>query len=226
MPPSYENLRVLLNSRYSCRAYKKQEVSEKDIREIVSTASRVPTWCNAQPWKVLITRGKATKKLSQLLIEATKTQQINPDFNWPTQYVGEYAQRRRQCGYQLYDSIGIQKEDKKRRKEQMMLNYKFFGAPHVAIVTSDSDLGPYGSMDCGGFIAAFTIVAQAKGIATIAQASVTGYAQTIRNYFQIPKNRLIQTAISFGYSDDLHPINHFRTDREKSENVVKIFSSD
>ena len=224
MQQSYDNLRALLNSRYSCRAYKKQEVSEKDIREIISTASRVPTWCNAQPWEVLVTKGEATEKLSQLLIESTKTQQINPDFNWPTQYVGQYAQRRRQCGYQLYESIGIQKEDKKRRKEQMMLNYKFFGAPHVAIVTSESDLGPYGSMDCGGFIAAFTIVAQAKGIATIAQASVTGYAQTIRNYFQIPKNRLIQTAISFGYSDDLHPINHFRTEREKSENVVKIFS--
>ena len=224
MQQSYDNLRLLLNSRYSCRAYKKQEVSEKDIREIISTASRVPTWCNAQPWEVLVTRGEATEKLSQLLIESTKTQQINPDFNWPTQYVGQYAQRRRQCGYQLYESIGIQKEDKKRRKEQMMLNYKFFGAPHVAIITSESDLGPYGSMDCGGFIAAFTIVAQAKGIATIAQASITGYAQTIRNYFQIPKNRLIQTAISFGYSDDLHPINHFRTEREKSENVVKIFS--
>ena len=224
MQQSYDNLRLLLNSRYSCRAYKKQEVSEKDIREIISTASRVPTWCNAQPWEVLVTRGEATEKLSQLLIESTKTQQINPDFNWPTQYVGQYAQRRRQCGYQLYESIGIQKEDKKRRKEQMMLNYKFFGAPHVAIVTSESDLGPYGSMDCGGFIATFTIVAQAKGIATIAQASVTGYAQTIRKYFQIPKNRLIQTAISFGYSDDLNPINHFRTEREKSENVVKIFS--
>ena len=224
MQQSYDNLRLLLNSRYSCRAYKKQEVSEKDIREIISTASRVPTWCNAQPWEVLVTRGEATKKLSQLLIESTKTQQINPDFNWPTQYVGQYAQRRRQCGYQLYESIGIQKEDKKRRKEQMMLNYKFFGAPHVAIITSESDLGPYGSMDCGGFIAAFTIVAQAKGIATIAQASITGYAQTIRKYFQIPKNRLIQTAISFGYSDDLHPINHFRTEREKSEKVVKIFS--
>ena len=224
MQQSYDNLRALLNSRYSCRAYKKQEVSEKDIREIISTASRVPTWCNAQPWEVLVTRGEATEKLSQLLIESTKTQQINPDFNWPTQYVGQYAQRRRQCGYQLYESIGIQKEDKKRRKEQMMLNYKFFGAPHVAIVTSESDLGPYGSMDCGGFIASFTIVAQAKGIATIAQASITGYAQTIRKYFQIPKNRLIQTAISFGYSDDLHPINHFRTEREKSEKVVKIFS--
>ena len=224
MQQSYDNLRLLLNSRYSCRAYKKQEVSEKDIREIISTASRVPTWCNAQPWEVLVTRGEATEKLSQLLIESTKTQQINPDFNWPTQYVGQYAQRRRQCGYQLYESIGIQKEDKKRRKEQMMLNYKFFGAPHVAIITSESDLGPYGSMDCGGFIAAFTIVAQAKGIATIAQASITGYAQTIRNYFQIPKNRLIQTAISFGYSDDLNPINHFRTEREKSEKVVKIFS--
>ena len=224
MQQSYDNLRLLLNSRYSCRAYKKQEVSEKDIREIISTASRVPTWCNAQPWEVLVTRGEATEKLSQLLIESTKTQQINPDFNWPTQYVGQYAQRRRQCGYQLYESIGIQKEDKKRRKEQMMLNYKFFGAPHVAIITSESDLGPYGSMDCGGFIAAFTIVAQAKGIATIAQASITGYAQTIRKYFQIPKNRLIQTAISFGYSDDLNPINHFRTEREKSENVVKIFS--
>ena len=224
MQESFESLRTIINSRYSCRAYTDQQVSDSDVREIIVTASRVPTWCNAQPWEVLVTKGEATKKLSEVLVKAAKTEEKKPDFDWPVQYVGAYAERRRRCGYQLYDAIGINKEDKERRNEQMILNYKFFNAPHVAVVTSEADLGPYGAMDCGGFIAAFTIVAQAKGVSSIAQASVTGYAPTIRNYFNIPNNRLIQTAISFGYADTKNPINKFRTERERSERVVTFFS--
>ena len=106
----------------------------------------------------------------------------------------------------------------------MMKNYRFFGAPHVAIVTSEADLGPYGSMDCGGFIAAFTLMAQAKGIATVVQASVTGYAPTIRKHFEIPDNRLVQTAISFGYEEVSDPANNFRTDRADIWDVVEIRS--
>ncbi len=38
-------------------------------------------------------------------------------------------------------------------------------------------------MDCGGFIALFTLAARALGVASVVQASVTGYAPIIRQSF-------------------------------------------
>ena len=224
MNTNFATLSKLLDQRYSCRGYLDREVEDLTVQEIVTAASKVPSWCNAQPWKVIVTRGEKTKAFSDVLVHAAETQEMNPDFEWPTQYTGDYLDRRRACGYQLYEAVGIERDDRKRRMEQMMLNYRFFGAPHVAIITSEAELGPYGAMDCGNFISMFTIAAQAKGVASVAQASVTGFASTIREYFSIPDNRKILTAISFGYEDPAHPANQFRTVRAYTNDVLKILS--
>ncbi len=220
MQNDFEVLSRILKSRYSCRAFQSQNVDDADIEEIVLAASRVPTWCNAQPWQVIVTKGASTKAFSDALVHAAETGDMDPDFEWPLQYSGAYQDRRRVCGYQLYEALGIERDDYERRGEQMMENFRFFDAPHVAIVTTEVELGPYGAMDTGGFIALFTLAARAKGIATVAQASVTGYAPTIRKHFDIPENRLIQTAISFGYEDTAHPANSFRTDRANIADVL------
>ena len=146
-----------------------------------------------------------------------------PDFEWPKEYIGAYLDRRRECGYQLYEAVGIKRDDRVRRSAQMMENFRFFGTPHVAIVKSEADLGPYGSMDCGGFIALFTLAAKAMGVASVVQASVTGYAPVIRKHFKVPDKRLIQTAITFGYEDPDHPANNFRTSRAPIGDVVSFF---
>ncbi len=222
MPDQFETLSEILNSRYSCRGYLDKQVPDADIEEVVAMASRVPTWCNAQPWKVLVTKGESTLAFSKTLLNAANSGPMEPDFEWPTQYSEDYRDRRRVCGFQLYNALGIEREDHERRAEQMMKNYQFFGAPHVAVITTDAELGPYAAMDCGGFIAAFTLVARAKGIASVVQASVTGFAPAIRNHFNIPESRLIQTAISFGYEDPSHPANNFRTERAMLDDVVTI----
>lgn len=224
MNNEFKILSGIMDSRYSCRAYLDREVSDADINQIVSTASKVPTWCNAQPWKVLVTKGDETKSFAKTLVDAANAGPMEPDFDWPKQYTGDYQDRRRVCGYQLYESLGIARDDREKRAEQMMQNFKFFGAPHVAIVTTEADLGPYGAMDCGGFIALFTLAARALGVASVVQASVTGYAPIIRSHFGISENRLIQTAISFGYEDKDHPANNFRTQRAIIEDVLNIVS--
>ena len=142
MNEEFKTLSNIMDNRYSCRAYLSKEVTNENINQIVSTASKVPTWCNAQPWSVLVTKGNQTKAFSKALVDAVKSGPMNPDFDWPKQYTGEYQARRRVCGYQLYESLGIAREDRKSRAEQMMQNFKFFGAPHVAIITTESDLGP------------------------------------------------------------------------------------
>ncbi len=102
----------------------------------------------------------------------------------------------------------------------MMENFALFGAPHCAILSSPAELGPYGAMDCGGFVTAFTLAAQALGVATIPQAAVASYGPFLHKYFDIPDDRLILCAISFGYRDPDHPANAFRTDRAALGDIV------
>lgn len=203
----------LLHSRHSCRAFRADPVPDAVIEEITASAGRVPSWCNSQPWQIIVTRAAETDRFRDALFDAATSQPPQPDLEWPRQYVGVYKERRRTCGFQLYDSLGIPKEDRAATHAQMLENYRLFGAPHVAIVTTEADLGPYGAMDTGGFVALFTLAAQARGVASIPQAAVAAQAPFLRDWFAIPAERHILCAISFGYADTDHPANAFRTER-------------
>ncbi|WP_299848712.1 nitroreductase [uncultured Roseovarius sp.] len=213
MDDNFDALRGIFDARYSCRAFRPDPLPDETIRQIVSTAGRAPSWCNAQPWQVTITRGDETERFRTALLDAVTNEKPNPDFAWPNAYPGATGTRRRICGFQLYESVGIARGDQEARHRQSMENYRLFGAPHVAIISSESDLGAYGALDCGGFVTAFTLAATALGVATIAQASVAAYPQMIRQHFDLPENRLVLCAISFGYADPDHPANGFRTER-------------
>jgi len=144
-----------------------------------------------------------------------------PDLDWPKDYPGVYGDRRRTCGWQLYGAVGVEKGDRAASARQMMENYRFFGAPHVAILTTPIELGAYGALDTGGFITAFTLAAQAEGVGTIAQAAIAAYAPFVREFLDLPTNRLVLCAISFGYADDDHPANGFRTERADPSDVIE-----
>lgn len=213
-------LDTLLQTRHSCRAFRADPVPDAVIADITASAGRVPSWCNSQPWQVIVTRAPETDRFRDALYQAATTTPSKPDLEWPRQYAGIYKERRRTCGFQLYDSLGIPKEDRAATQAQMLENYRLFGAPHVAIVTTEADLGPYGAMDTGGFVALFTLAAQARGVVSIPQAAVAAQAPFLRDWFVIPENRHILCAISFGYADTDHPANAFRTERAPLSEIL------
>ncbi|MEO0670134.1 MAG: nitroreductase [Pseudomonadota bacterium] len=209
-----------LSQRYSCRAYRPDPVPDTVIEAIVRSAQQVPSWCNAQPWQLIVTRGAGTDRFRDALYDAANTTPPAPDMPWPDGYPDVYGDRRRACGFQLYDAVGIEKGDRVASAKQMMENYRLFGAPHVAIVTSARVLGPYGAMDTGGFVTAFCLAAATHGVASIAQAAIAAQAPFVRTHFDIPEDRMILCAISFGYADTDHPANSFRTDRAEPVDVI------
>lgn len=218
---AYDALKDTLAARYSCRAFRPDPVPTEMIEQIIAAARHVPSWCNAQPWQVEITRGEGTEAFREkLMAEAAKGTSPQPDLDWPSKYSGAYAERRRTCGFQLYDAAGIEKSDRPARAAQMMRNYALFDAPHVAILHSPRELGPYGAMDTGGFVTAFTLAATALGIATIPQAAIAAYAPVVRAHLNIAEDRLILCAISFGYADPDAPVNQFRTDRAQPADII------
>jgi nitroreductase len=216
-----DTLTDILQARYSCRAFKADPVPDDVITQIIRTARHVPSWCNAQPWQVTITKGDATDRFRTALMDAASQGAVpEPDLDWPKGYSGVYGDRRRTCGFQLYDAVGIDKSDREGRSAQMLRNYALFDAPHVAIITAPAELGTYGAMDSGGFVTAFTLAATALGVATIAQAAIAAYAPLVRDHLDIPDDRLVLCAVSFGYADTNAPINQFRTERADPTDII------
>ncbi len=183
------------------------------IEQIISTARKVPSWCNAQPWNIALTSGAATDRFRTALQAEMATGVPKPDLPFPARYSGVHQERRRACGWQLYEAVGVQKGDRAGSARQMMENFALFGAPHCAILSTPAELSPYGAIDCGSFVTGFCLAAQAHGVASIAQAAVASYGPFLHGFFDIPDDRLILCAISFGYGDTDHPANSFRTER-------------
>lgn len=213
MTDDFAALRRVLGARYSCRAFLPNQVPAETIEKIVEAAGRAPSWCNAQPWRATVTRGAETENFRQVLLAAARSDAPAPDLPWPDGYPGVYGDRRRACGYQLYEAVGIARDDRAARAAQSMRNFELFGAPHVAVIHTEAALGPYGAMDTGGFVTAFMLAATSLGVASIAQASVAAYPDVIRAHFGLDASRLVLCAISFGHADETHPANAFRTAR-------------
>ena len=217
-----ETLDSLLRSRHSCRAFRPDPIPVEIIERIVTTAGRVPSWCNAQPWHVHVTQPEETDRLRAALYDHAQSAAHAPDIAFPSQYTGPYKARRSECGWALYDSLGIQKGDRAASTAQMMENFRFFGAPHMALITTEADLGAYGLLDCGAFVTAFTLAAQALDVATIPQAAIASYSGFIRDWFDLRDNRQTVCAISFGRADPDHPANTFRTTRAEPAEILNI----
>jgi hypothetical protein len=128
---------------------------------------------------------------AESLTEHAKTHDEKPDLGMPGGYHGVFQDRRRAAGYALYASLGISKEDWDARVAQRMRNFEFFGAPHVAIVTTDRTQRIYGAIDCGGYVANLLLAAASVGVATIPQAAIAMHADHVHAFLRLPGDRLV-----------------------------------
>ena len=60
-------LEELLNERYSVRAFLPQEVPRETIAHVLTVAQRTASWCNSQPWQVLIASGEAKERFRKTI---------------------------------------------------------------------------------------------------------------------------------------------------------------
>jgi nitroreductase len=225
MPAGLDEFDRLLQQRYSCRGFLARPVERATIERILDVAQRTPSWCNAQPWQVHIASGAATERLRTALASYAHAHTPEPEFAFPREYRGVYLARRRECGFQLYDAVGVARGDREASARQAMENFRLFGAPHVLAVTTEEALGIYGVLDCGAWVNNFMLAAGAAGVASIAQAALAAHPKPLREFFGIGEDRRIVCGISFGYEDAQHPANRFRTRRAGRDEVAAWFDS-
>jgi nitroreductase len=190
------------------RAFLPKPLPRETIEHILEVAQRTASWCNSQPWQVVIASGEAKERFRKLIhAEAASGAAENSDYPFPREYLGVYLERRRESGFQLYNTLGIPRGDK-------------FGAPHVAVIHTTEPLGVYGAVDCGAFVSNFMLAAQALGLGSIAQAALARHSGLIHRHFNLGSDRRVVCGISFGYADHEHKVNGYRTSRAALADVV------
>lgn len=217
-----EQINELYRERHSCRAFLPTPVDAETIRAILATAQRTPSWCNVQPWRVVIASGESADAFRNALLQAADAAPESSDVAFPEEYVGVARERRRECGFALYESVGVARGDRVASARQTRENFRLFGAPHVAIICADATIGPYALVDCGAYVMSFVLAAASRGVATIPQASLASHSDVIRAQFGIADDLKVLCGVSFGYGDAAHPANGFRTSRAPLEDAVRF----
>ncbi len=218
------SLEALLDARISCRAYEDRQVPREVIEEILRLAQKTPSWCNTQPWQVAITEGEGTERFRAGLGEYVMANAQESDFEFPRAYQGIYKSRRFDCAMALYSSVGIEHGDRAGSAAQTMKNFELFGAPHVAIITTDEALHLRRSR--------LRVVREqlpARGPESGGRHHPAGGA---RGQLQVHSRAFRYRRHSQGCLRDLvriprrdHPVNGFRTERETVDNVVQWMSN-
>lgn len=221
--PDETPFEYLLRTRHSCRAFLGHSLERDVLERILQAASRSASWCNAQPWRALVVSGDVLDALARHLAAASSAGEPKcPDLAPPLDYTEERRERRRESGFALYGALGISRSDLDARQEQHLRNYQFFGAPHVVVVTTASELQEYGAVDAGAFLHNILLAAAALGVASCPQAAPALYAGKLHEFLDIPVDQRVVATVALGYEDVDHAVNSFRTTRAPLQEIVRF----
>jgi nitroreductase len=218
MPPEPSDLFAVVGRRRSVRGFHPDRpVPRVTLERIFAAAQRAPSWCNIQPWRVVVTSGAATRRLTERLLAAAAAGAPEPDVPFPFVYPEPYKQRRLECAVALYGAMGVARGDGAGRHAAWMRNYAAFDAPHVAIVSMDRRFGLYAALDVGCWLGTLLLAATAEGVATCPAASLATFPQVLREELAIPDGpdgEQILFGVALGYEDEAVAANRCVTTRE------------
>jgi nitroreductase len=217
---------ALLEKRSSTRGFLPEALPQETLDSLFAMAQQAPSWCNIQPWRLVVTDPVMTKTVSEALLAVAKSALPGPDVPFPLVYPEPYDGFRKKCGGALYGAMGIPREDKSKRYDAWLRNYEVFDAPHLVVVSRDKRLGEYATLDVGVWLGTLLVAAQSLGIHTCPMASIAAYPKPLRELLDIPENELILFGIAIGKADPTVAANSARTTREPvSSNLRHVAGS-
>ena len=204
-----------ITGRRSIRAFRKTPVPRETIESILAIAGRAPSGSNIQPWKVRVLTGTTKDRLTQALTALHDAgAPPNREYNYyPVDWREPYLARRRACGFGLYKTLGLGRNDKARMHAQHGQNYAFFGAPVGLIFTIDRDMEQGSWLDYGMFLQSVMLAARSEGLETCPQAAFAVYPEAVQRIVGFPATEMLVCGMALGYPDPEAVVNSFLTER-------------
>ena len=225
MPQNSISVTDAIKSRRSIRAFLDKPVEKSLMEEILKQAARAPSGGNLQPWRVYAISGEVRDQLVNTVSEKQATNPVGDgsEYNiYPPDLSDPYRSRRRDVGNQLYQLIGIPREDKAAKFAQLAKNFQFFGAPVGLIFTFDKQMGLGQHVDLGLYMQNVLLLCKEKGLDTCAQEAWAVWHQTIRDVVGIPQNELVFCGVAVGYADPDEKINELVSERASLKEFAQL----
>lgn len=214
----------LIKDRKSIRGFQKKAVPRELIDEIIEVAKWAPSSMNTQPWYVHVVRGEPLDRIRQ----GNSENMINGvppkrDFPMKEAYEGEHRKRQVAIAVQLFDAMGIERDDKVRRTDWVMRGFRQFDAPVSLVLTYDKNLEPaaISQFDLGAFSHAIVLAAWERGLGTVINGQGIMQSAVVHEHAGIPEDQSIMICIAMGYPDEDFVANTVKSTREPNEKFVR-----
>ena len=216
---------AVVRGRRSIRGFKPQPVPKDLIREVLDLALRAPSSLNTQPWNFYVLAGEPLDR-----IRAGNTERnlagvpSSREFRSHGDYVGVHRERQIEIAKQLFGAMGIERDDKARRKDWVLRGFRQFDAPVSIVVTSDRSIhgGDIAPFDCGAVTNALVNAAWSRGLGCVINSQGIMQSPVVREHAGIPEDQVIMICVALGYPDDSFPANAVVSKR-KSVDEAAVF---
>lgn len=219
------NVKEALLQRKSTRAFLKKDIDPSIIKRIFNHARQAPSGANTQPWQVAVVSGNKKLELEVQMIDAyINGRKEQKDYQYyPVKWESPYNERRVATGMQLYNTLGIERTNVKKRKDQWIANYRAFDAPLVLYFFMDPNLAMGSVLDYGMFLQSVMLAAIEEGLATCPQAALAEFPSIVKQGLGFPEKSILLCGMAIGYEDKGAKINSYRTPREEIDSFLRFF---
>jgi nitroreductase len=211
-----------IRSRKSIRGFKPTPVPREILTGILDAAIRAPSAMNTQPWEITVLTGEALENMRRGNIERLNAGATpRPDIQRKP-FEGQYRQRQVDLAIQIFQLMGITREDKQKRAEWQMRGFRIFDAPTAIIIAIDRSLDSsiMSILDIGALVQNICLAALNYGLGTCIEDQGIMFPEVVRKFTGIPESKRIAVCVAVGYPDWDFPANKLQSRREPLEKTV------
>jgi nitroreductase len=214
---------TLVRNRKSVRGFQKKPVPKHVIDEIVAIAKGAPSSMNTQPWYLHVLTGEPLERIRRGNTEKMMAgAEPNRDIPIGHGYEGVHRQRQIDIAVQLFEAMGIARDDKERRTDWVMRGFRQFDAPVSIVFTYDKSLDPSAihHFDMGAICYGLVLAAHERGLGTVINGQGIMQSAVVREHARIPEDQNIMTCVAMGYPDESFAANTVKSTRRSNEDIV------
>lgn len=214
---------TLVKERRSIRGYKPDPVPKEVIAEIIEIAKGAPSSMNTQPWFFHVITGEPLERIRQGNTERMLAgAKVNREIPMGHGYEGVHRQRQIEIAVQLFEAMGIARDDKEMKQDWVMRGFRQFDAPVSVVMTYDKSLEPatISHFDLGAVTYGFVLAAWSRGLGTVINGQGIMQSDVVREHGKIPASQVIMTCIAMGYPDFDFAANDVKSRRTPNEDIV------
>ncbi len=220
---------TIVFERRSVRGYKDQAVPRELLEEIIGIAQRAPSSMNTQPWHFHVLTGEPLERVrlgntEKMLAGSSVDREIPLNHG----YEGVHRDRQVEIAVQLFEAMGIARDDKARRQDWVMRGFRQFDAPVSVVITVDKDLAndTIAHFDCGAATYGLALAAWSKGLGTVINGQGIMQSTVVRENANIPDDQVIMTCVAMGYPDEEFVANHVHSRRAVTDSAASFVGFD